>query len=229
MSAPVPLLSFDYLRRRLGLLLVLGAFIGLSVALLAGRIWLTQRITYVFLLWNLWLAVVPFGMSLTLGLAAGPVRRGVLLPAAAVWLVFFPNTFYLVTDFIHLNTWPNVPGWYDLTLLLCFAWTGLLLGFGSLQEMQRLFTRAFGWRGGWVFVVAALLLGSLGVYVGRYLRYNSWSAVAQPQALAQDLADRLGHPFTHLHTYGVTVLLTLLLLLGYVVGRQLGHFSQETR
>ncbi|GAA3996692.1 DUF1361 domain-containing protein [Hymenobacter fastidiosus] len=229
MSVPVPLLSFDYMRQRLGLLLLLGASIVLSLALLAFRIYLTQRITYIFLLWNLFLAVVPFGMSTMLGLAAGPVRRRLLLPVTAVWLLFFPNAPYILTDFFHLHTWPDMPVWYDLTLILSFAWNGLMLAFCSLQEMQRLFTRAFGRAWGWIFAVGALLLGSLGVYVGRFLRYNSWNVVSQPLALAQDLAERLLHPFAHPRTYGVTLLLTAFLLLGYLTVRQMGHFARETR
>jgi uncharacterized membrane protein len=227
MPASVPLLSVEYMRRRLGLLLLLGASMALSVALLAFRIYLTHRVTYIFLLWNLFLAVVPFGMSTMLGLAAGPVRRWVLLPATAVWLVFFPNAPYILTDFFHLNAWPDMPVWYDLTLILSFAWNGLMLGFCSLQEMQRLFTRAYGRRWGWAFAVVALLLGSLGVYIGRFLRYNSWNVVSHPQALALDLADRFLHPFMHARTYGVTLLLTAFLLLGYLTVRQLGHFARE--
>ncbi|GAA3930304.1 DUF1361 domain-containing protein [Hymenobacter algoricola] len=229
MPASPPLLSFDYMRQRLGLLLLFGASMAASVALLAGRIYLTHQLTYVFLLWNLFLAVVPFGMSTMLSLAAGPVRRRVLLPATGVWLVFFPNAPYLITDFFHLYTWPAVPGWYDLVLILSFAWNGLMLGFCSLQEMQRLYARAFGRGGGWVFVVVALLLGSLGVYFGRFLRYNSWNVVSNPLALGQDLLERFLHPFAYPGTYGATLLLTALLLLGYLLVRQLGHAATEQR
>ncbi|RYU82417.1 DUF1361 domain-containing protein [Hymenobacter persicinus] len=227
MPVPLPLLSFDYMRRRLGLLLLFGASMALSVALLAFRIYLTHQVTYVFLLWNLFLAIVPFGMSTMLGLLARPAPPRVLLPLAAVWLVFFPNAPYIVTDFVHLNTWPEVPVWYDLTLILSFAWNGLMLGFCSLQEMQRLFTRAYGLLWGWVFVGTALLLGSLGVYFGRFLRYNSWNVVSNPVALAQDLLARFLHPFAYPGTYGVTLLLTAFLLLGYLTVRQLGHFARE--
>jgi len=226
MPASFPL-SFDYMRQRLNLLLLLGASMALSVALLAFRVYLTHQVTYSFLLWNLFLALVPFGMSTMLGLAAGRVRPRVLLPVAAVWLVFFPNAPYILTDLFHLYSWPDAPVWFDLTLLLSFAWNGLMLGFCSLQEMQRLFTRAFGVAWGWAFAVGALLLGSLGIYLGRFLRYNSWNVVSSPLALAQDLADRFLHPLTYPRAYGVTLLFTAFLLLGYLTVRQLGHSTRE--
>ena len=107
--------------------------------------------------------------------------------------------------------------WFDLLLILSFAWTGFLLGFFSLYLMQRLVANAFGQRLGWVFVVVVLALASLGIYIGRYLRWNSWDVVHAPVALLTNVAGRLVDPFTHPGAYGFSLLCFFFLLSTYLV------------
>ena len=98
-----------------------------------------------------------------------------------MWLAFFPNAPYILTDFLHLGSMGDiVPGWYDVLLLYWFAWTGLILGIVSLYLMQEIVTRGLGTAAGWVFVVVAAGLGSFGIYLGRFLRWNSWDLVRRP-------------------------------------------------
>ena len=89
-------LSLPALRRRLPLLLILGLSLALSFALIAVRVLLTQQLLFVFLLWNLFLAAIPFGLSAALYLAARPPGARLLAPIGIVWLLFFPNAPYLV-------------------------------------------------------------------------------------------------------------------------------------
>ena len=106
------------LRQRLPLFFSLGLSLALSCALIAGRVLLTGRLTFVFLLWNLVLAAIPFALSAALSLAAGaPPKARVLLPVGAAWLLFFPNAPYILTDLFHLEHRPGVPFWYDLALI----------------------------------------------------------------------------------------------------------------
>ncbi|TGE29062.1 DUF1361 domain-containing protein [Hymenobacter metallicola] len=211
------------LRQRLHLLLVLGACLALSVGLVAFRVFLTQQIYFVFLLWNLLLALIPFGLSTMLGLAAGPVRARVLVPVGAVWLLFFPNAPYLLTDLFHLEPRSGVPYWYDLILLLTCAWTGLLLAYASLLDMQTLVQRRLGTAISWGFVVVALLLSSFGIYLGRFLRLNSWHVVTNPLTFFYDILTRVLHPAAHPRTWGVTLLFGVFLVLGYSTVRLLGR------
>jgi uncharacterized membrane protein len=215
-----------HLRQRLGLLFVLGASITLSVVLITFRVFLTQELTFVFLLWNLFLALVPFGISTMLGLSAGPVRRRLLLPAGAIWLLFFPNAPYILTDLFHLMPRPGVPYWYDLALILTCAWNGLMLAYASLIEMQGLVRRRMGTIAGWGFATVAIVLSSFGIYLGRYLRWNSWDAFTNPLTLFYDILSRIVHPFAHPTTYGVTILFSAFLLLGYLTVRQLSGSSR---
>jgi uncharacterized membrane protein len=91
-----------------------------------------------------------------------------------------------------------------------------MFGFVSLADMQQLVKQRFNIMTGWLFVCAALLLGSFGIYLGRFLRWNSWDVVTKPQKLAADILEPLVRPLEHVGTYGFTGLLTAFLLLAYV-------------
>ena len=216
-------LSPGALRHRLPLLLVLGLSLALSFALIAVRIALTGRLQFTFLLWNLFLAALPFGLSAALTLAARPPGARLLLPIGAVWLLFFPNAPYLVTDLFHLVPRPGVPYWYDLALIMSCAWNGLMLAFASLLDMHTLVRQRLGLWAGWGFVTLALGLSAFGVYLGRYLRYNSWDILSNPFTLFYDIVQRLLHPFHNWQTWGVTVVFWAFLLIAYATVRLLGR------
>ena len=223
----VAALSVPQLRRRLHLLLVLGASLALSVLLIAFRVLLTKQLLFVFLLWNLFLALIPFCLSSMLGLAAVRLRARVLLPVGAVWLLFFPNAPYILTDLFHLEPRPGVPYWYDLVLLLSCAWNGLMLAYASLYDMQAVVKHRLGATAGWVFAGGALLLSAFGIYLGRYLRFNSWDVLLNPFSLFYDILQRLLNPLYHPRAWGVTLLFGLFLLVGYATVRLLGRLEEE--
>ena len=223
----VAVLSLPQLRQRLNLLLVLGASLTLSVVLITFRVFLTHKISFVFLLWNLFLALIPFGLSTMLGLSAGRLRARVLLPVGAAWLLFFPNAPYILTDLFHLEPRVGVPYWYDLALILSCAWNGLMLAYASLTDMQQLVARRMGVGAGWAFATMALLLSSFGIYLGRFLRFNSWDILTNPVTLFYDIVSRLLHPAAHRGTWGVTLLYGVFLLLGYATVRLLGRLGEE--
>ena len=218
---PIP-----FTRARLTLLLVLAASIGLSLLLIVGRVLLTGHGLFLFLAWNLFLALIPFGLSTLLGTALGPLRARLLLPVGAAWLLFFPNAPYLITDLLHLEQRPGVPLWYDLALILSCAWNGLMLAYASLADMQELVRQRLGTGAGWAFAATALLLSSFGVYLGRYLRFNSWDVLSNPLALFFDILHRLLHPLAYPRTWGVTVVFGAFLLLGYGTVRVLGRVRE---
>ncbi|QKG52797.1 DUF1361 domain-containing protein [Hymenobacter sp. BRD67] len=216
-------LSVAALRRRLPLLLVLGLSLALSFTLIAARIVITRQLLFVFLLWNLFLAAIPFGLSAALHLAARPPGARLLLPIGLVWLLFFPNAPYLITDLFHLEPRPGVPYWYDLALIMSCAWNGLMLAFASLLDMHTLVRQRLGLWAGWGFATAALGLSAFGVYLGRFLRYNSWDVLSNPFTLFYDILNRIQHPFTYPRTWGVTVVFWAFLLIAYATVRLLGQ------
>jgi|SRR5215210_2188127 len=189
----------------------------LCVATVRYRAHHTGDSFYNFLVWNLVLAWVPLLVALVAYTAA---RRGADTAVAVLsvlWLLFFPNAPYLLTDFIHLHESAATPLWYDALMLAAFAWTGLALGFASLYLMQAIWRRAAGTVLAWVGVVAALALASLGVYLGRFLRFNSWDALVRPRAIADVIANELENPFQHPRLAVALVALTASLAVAYLI------------
>ena len=147
-------------------------------------------------------------------------RRGRSLATSTLgvlWLLFFPNAPYLLTDFIHLHESSATPLWYDALMLAAFAWTGLLLGFASLYLMQMIWQRAVGPVVSWLGVVATLAVGSFGIYLGRFLRFNSWDALVRPRRIAHVIATELENPFSHPRLVAALVVLTGAMTLGYLI------------
>ena len=192
--------------------LLIAALLAWCASLMALRIVRTGTLMYAFLGWNLFLALVPLAASEVLVRAK---RTGSQLCSLGLWLLFLPNAPYILTDLLHLRARPPVPLWFDLALLLSCAGTGLLLAFESVADVQAFMTRRFGDLVGWSVAIASLVLSAFGIYLGRFLRWNSWDVVANPAALIADVAQRIVNPLAHTRTTGVTVIFGVLLTLGY--------------
>jgi uncharacterized membrane protein len=204
--------------RRLAVLAALGALSAFVVGLVAFRVAYTHTLDNAGLVWNLLLAWIPLGLALLL--YDRRVRRAGLATLAGLgllWLLFFPNAPYIVTDFEHLAGSTGEKFWYDGVLIALAATTGLLVGFVSLYLLQAIVRRGVGARYAWLFVFAALGLGSFGVYLGRVLRWNSWDVFVRPGSLAADLAAALVDPLAHPRPIGITLLFTSFLVAGYLL------------
>jgi uncharacterized membrane protein len=171
-----------------------------------------------FLLWNLFLAWVPFILALVV---YDRYRRGTplvrLLPALALWLLFLPNAPYIVTDFVHLSAARVPPLWFDGVELSAFAWTGMLLGFVSLYLVHAVVRNRFGAVAGWAGVIGVLALVSAGVFLGRVKRWNSWDVLTQPRSLLAQLHAHVDDPASLVRATGVTLVTTIALALAYFV------------
>jgi len=189
----------------------------LSVGTLAAQIHATHDHRYTFLLWNLFLAWVPL---IAAAFAFALARRGVgalvgLL--VAVWLLFFPNAPYVLTDFVHLHGNGPSPLWYDALMLSSFAWTALMLGFTSLYLIHAIIGRRAGAAIGWLVVVCALGLASFGVYLGRFARFNSWDVVTQPRLVLSVIREEVDSPLHDPKMVVALIVLTAFLLVGYLI------------
>jgi uncharacterized membrane protein len=196
----------------------------LACALLAGRAVLSETLMFLFLVWNLFLAWIPYLLSLWIETAQRrrPRRRSTWL-IAALWLLFFPNAPYIVTDFVHLLYAAGVPWWYDVGLIAIFAWTGCFLAVGSLHIMQGLVRRVAGGSVSWLFVLATACLSGLGVYLGRFGRWNSWDALVAPHHLLADLAASLTDRSLLREAAGVSGLFAALLFVCFVTFTSVGR------
>jgi uncharacterized membrane protein len=161
--------------------------VGFSVTAVFARILVTQQLRPLFLVWNLFLAVMPLALALTLRHLCRPdVKLSLKLALLAAWLLFFPNAPYIMTDFVHLKSRFHPNFWTDLTLLLLFSWCGALAGFLSLYIVQRLVARGLGNLLSWVFICAVAGLTGVGIYLGRVERWNTWDILIHPLAIVSD-------------------------------------------
>ncbi len=199
------------------------------VAVVLGRIALTGNIRYGFLVWNLFLAWLPLVFAL---LAREHYREGGrpgwrFLGLGAAWLLFFPNAPYIFTDLIHLTNRYFNHFWVDLAVVLSCAFTGLILGFVSLYIMHAVVTRMLGRVAGWGFVAAAAGLCSFGIYLGRFLRFNSWDVVAKPAQLYQGISAVATGQHTHQGEVAFLVIFATFLFIAYVMLYALTHMPRH--
>jgi uncharacterized membrane protein len=209
-------------KNRLAILLVLGLSSLFSIVVLGVRMAYTHEITFQFLIWNLFLAWIPYFISLTIFLFDERLKSAWLLGVLLlIWLLFFPNSPYIVTDLFHFRPRYVVPTWYDLILIYSFAWNGLWLGFLSLIDLHNWVKKRFNEWLGWFFVLISLSLGSFGIYLGRYERFNSWDVVTNPLNLASEIFEKFMHPFSApaILAGSITVLFSAFLLITYLTLR----------
>jgi uncharacterized membrane protein len=216
--------------RRIAVIASLALLTLFVIAMLAARMLYTGTRVHSWLVWNLFLAWIPFGLALLLyarALAGATLR--VLAPLGLLWLVFFPNAPYLVTDLKHVGHGGRVPILYDVLLLSAGAWTGLLLGLTSLFLVHAAARRLTGAANAWALVVGVLALSSFGIYLGRVLRWNSWDVVVHPQPLLQLVGAGLVHPLSHPRPLVLMLLLTSFMLVSYLVLYSFARMSSLDR
>jgi uncharacterized membrane protein len=216
--------AFLSVRRTGPVFLSLALASGVGIALVVARVIASHRFAYSNLVWNLFLAWLPFLFALCAGRLGA--SRGRFLFCAFLWLLFLPNSPYLVTDLVHLRPRPPVPFWFDILLIQSFVLTGLLLGFLSLHLMHRRVSHSFGWRSGWLFTLVVLGLTGFGIYLGRFERWNSWDLFTSPVALVTDVLNLLIHPRANKTAFVFTTLCALFLGLSYLTLYSLPAFSR---
>jgi uncharacterized membrane protein len=195
------------------------------------RILCTGKPRYAFLAGNLFLAWLPLVFAL---LACESIRddkrpRWQFFGWSAAWLLFFPNAPYIFTDLIHLTNRYFSHFWVDLVLILSCAFTGLVLGFVSLYLMQSVVTRRFGRAKGWGFIAAVIGLSSFGIYIGRFLRFNSWDVVANPVKLYHGISSWASDPWANSTTFVFPVLFATFLFIAYVMLYALTHLPHTNQ
>ena len=201
--------------------LVISTLLFWCTCMIAVRIDRTGSSYYRFLLGNLFLACVPLFLSTVLRVTNRLGFHWTIMAAlAGLWLLFLPNAPYILTDILHLTRASEAPAWYDLALLLSCAGTGLLVGYLSLVDVQGIIARRFTPFVGWVVALVSLVLSGFAMYLGRFLRWNSWDVLFTP-TLVLNIAGGLMHPFDHVRPLSVTLVFGIIFALGYISLRTL--------
>lgn len=202
---------------------------GVCFLLVSVRIIYSHKLSYGFLLWNLFLAWLPLAFALLAceNYRTRPGRNWQFLSAAGAWLLFFPNAPYIFTDLIHLTRSYFAHFWVDLVLVLSCALTGLVLGFLSLFLMQNIVTRIFGRAASWLFIALVAGLSGFGIYLGRFLRFNSWDILFKPVALSRGISDSLANPVAHPVSLAFPVLFATFLFIAYLMLYALTHLQHS--
>ena len=184
---------------------------GGMIPLFSKRNWM-----FLFLVWNLFLAWIPFLLSSQLErfwqLSGSKILLGFYL---LIWLLFLPNAPYLITDLLHLRPRPPLPLWYDLMMIYAFAWTGLMLGFFSLLQVENFWRKHISSSTATFFAYSVLALCSFGIYIGRFQRWNSWDIIQNPTKLMLDVLQLMANPIENIRFMGIVAVFFCLLSIGY--------------
>lgn len=146
------------------------------------RIFIFGSYSFVWLFWNLFLAIIPFVISSMMLIydKENRLKKGQLIFWGFLWILFIPNAPYIVTDLIHIGVVRSVPVIYDAFLLFSMAWLGLYLGFYSVFHINQIILKRFSNKKTEIFIFLITLFMSFGIYLGRFLRFNSWDVFKEP-------------------------------------------------
>lgn len=185
-----------------------------SIVVLMVRMKFNKSFFFLFLIWNVFLAIIPY--IITMYLHTKPnlskLRLGFWFLA---WLAFLPNAPYIVTDLIHIRIGNNSMLWLDVLVILSFALSGLFVFYLSIIDMQRLIYQKFRRIPIETLTTLVLFLCGFGVYLGRFLRYNSWEIISQPHVLISDVLNIIIAPFQHYEAWLFTLGFGGFLAVGY--------------
>lgn len=170
-----------------------------------SRIYYKGNLRYAFLIWNIFLAWIPFYFSI-LFTQINWKNKLIKFIVAILWLLFYPNSCYMITDFIHLSSYnfytpnkdyfafnSNFLIWYDFFLISILIIIGVILSFTSLKLMHDWIKKKVNQLGGWIFVVVVCILSGYAIYLGRFIRVNSWEVITNPLYLINVLIGNINY------------------------------------
>jgi uncharacterized membrane protein len=185
-----------------------------SVIILMIRMKLNKSFFFLFLIWNVFLAIIPYAITMYLSTKPNLSKLKFMFWFLG-WLAFLPNAPYIVTDLIHLRSGNANLLWLDILVVLSFALSGIFLFYLSISEMQNLVSHQFKKAPVNALTTIILFLCGFGVYLGRFLRYNSWEIISDPKYLILDVVNILITPFQNTEAWLFTLGFGTFLIVGF--------------
>lgn len=190
----------------------------LAVVLNLLRIILFNNTSFIYILWNILLAFIPFFISsiLIFKTDKNNIIKPFFIISFILWLIFLPNAPYVITDFIHLGRVHAVPVMYDIFLLFTSAATALLMGLYSLFHMEKMLLLKFSKKVTNILITIIILFTSFGMYLGRFLRFNSWDLFISHNSLVFGIWNALSNPNNLMNIYSYTILFFFFIYVSYI-------------
>jgi uncharacterized membrane protein len=193
-----------------------------SIGLVFFRGFYADNWRYISLIWNLFLAFIPYWITNAASSRKDWMQSNFKFATLFIcWLLFLPNSYYIITDLFHLRQHVSIPLWYDLALIFSFAWNGLLMGVLSVRQMEKMVEKKWNIKTGVWFLYPIMLLNAFGIYLGRYLRFNSWDVVTNPSNLIDEIKYLLVHPIRNRLDWGMIFCYAVLMTLIYVTVKRI--------
>ena len=150
------------------------------------RLFIEWDMIYLFLVWNLFLAWIPFGMAAKMHTIK---HKSIYLAALALGLLFIPNASYLITDFVHFRKGVHINLWFDLVLFFTYAFTGLMITMYTIDLLSISLAKRYNQSVSRLFQIGIFPIIGCGIYVGRIGRWNSWDVFVQPFSFINDMIE----------------------------------------
>lgn len=200
-----------------------------SIGLFVAGAISNHSLEFNYLLYNLFLAWLPVLVMIVLlrSLRTQLWSNWWPLSLTFLWLILLPNSFYMISDFVHIQDVVGRNLLFDVITFTACIFTAAALGFGSLYMVHNELRRRVSLRTSSVLVGAILFLCSFAIYLGRNLRWNSWDIFVNPAGILFDVSDHLIHPLQHGAMFTTTISFFVLLGSLYVVGWQLGEATHQ--
>ena len=211
-----------------GLYQILVLLTAFCLAMVAFRILYTGEWMFAFLIWNLFLAYLPYSLSSYITREEQRLSKPVLILLLITWLLLIPNSFYIITDLFHLRKQDVIPLWYDLALIMSFAWNGLIVGVLSVRQVEKILQQRWHVYE-WLFILPLMYLNALGIFIGRYLRFNSWDVITNPVALIKDVVYLVIHPIRNRFDWCMIICFTVLLSIFYLTLKKMSKMNENEK
>lgn len=186
----------------------------IAITLLLLRVKITHSMYLLFLIWNLFLAIIPYFLSSSIHNNFFDKSKKIQnIIYALGWFLFIPNTFYILTDFTHLHFKNTFQFGLDMLILSSFSFAGFYIGLLSLHHIHQLTIAKYGNKTGNFFISIISFLSAFGIYLGRILRFNSWDIISKPM----ELTYKSIYALFSFETIIYTLQLGIVILISYIL------------